>query len=68
MYSVGMSKSAVDNIADAIGKEICVITVDGRIIKQLQCTENLMQIIGLSSGVYLIKIGDNYIHKIVITR
>lgn len=56
------------NIADAIGKEICVITVDGRIIKQLQCTENPMQIIGLSSGVYLIKIGDNYIHKIVITR
>lgn len=55
-------------VAGAMGKEICVITIDGRIIKQLQCTDNLMQIVGLSSGVYLIKIGDNYIHKIIITR
>ena len=56
------------NIAGAMGMEICIIAIDGRIIKQLQCTENSMQIVGLSNGVYLIRIGDNYIQKFVITR
>ena len=56
------------DIVGAIGKEICIITVDGKIIKQIQCAENSMRIDGLSNGIYLIKIGDNHIYKIVITR
>lgn len=55
-------------IDEATGKDICIYTIDGKIVESLTKATQHVAIPVINTGVYMVKVGDDSARKVVVIR